>query len=81
MGLALDCCLWQQWGMTLEEIIDAAGGVAELARIAGVNHATISATWRRKGRVPVERARPISDALGIPLHKIRPDIWREATAA
>lgn len=66
--------------MTLEEIIAAAGGVTELARIAGVNHATVSATWRRRGLVPVERARAVSDALKIPLHKIRPDIWHEAAA-
>lgn len=67
--------------MTLEEIIAAAGGVGELARIAGVNHATVSATWRRRGRVPVERAIVVSDALNIPLHKIRPDIWRPAPEA
>lgn len=68
-------------GMTLEEIIAAAGGVTELARIAGVNHATVSATWRRRGRVPVERARAISEELKIPLSEIRPDIWRPAPEA
>lgn len=68
-------------GMTLEEIIVAAGGVSELARIAGVNHATVSATWRRRGKVPVERARAISEALEIPLHQIRPDVWRPAQAS
>jgi DNA-binding transcriptional regulator YdaS (Cro superfamily) len=68
--------------MTLDEIIAAAGSVNELARIAGVKHPTISATWRRRGRVPVDRARAVSDALKIPLHKIRPDIWpREAEPA
>jgi DNA-binding transcriptional regulator YdaS (Cro superfamily) len=68
-------------GMTLEEIIIAAGGASELARIAGVHRATVSATWRRRGKVPVERARAISDALQIPLHKIRPDIWRAEVVA
>lgn len=66
--------------MTLEEIIARAGGVTGLARVAGVNHATISATWRRTGRVPVERAHAISEALAIPLSEIRPDIWRPASA-
>lgn len=61
--------------MTLDEIIAKAGGVTELAKIAEVHHATISATWRRKGRVPVERAQRISIALSIPLHEMRPDIW------
>lgn len=61
--------------MTLEEIIVAAGGVSALATLAGVDHSTVAATWRRTGRVPVERARTISEKLGIPLHEIRPDIW------
>lgn len=65
--------------MTLEEIIAKAGGVSELARIAGVNHSTISATWRRTGRVPVERVHAISESLSIPLHEIRPDVWRTPT--
>lgn len=67
--------------MTLDEIIAAAGGVTELARIAEVNHSTISATWRRNGRVPVERAHRISEALAIPLSDIRPDVWRPTTEA
>lgn len=62
--------------MTLDELIRRAGGVSSLARIAGVNHATISATWRRTGRVPVERAHAISEGLDIPLSDIRPDVWR-----
>jgi hypothetical protein len=66
--------------MTLEELISHAGGVTRLAEIAGVKHSTVAATWRRKGRVPVERVRPISESLGIPLHEIRPDIWHPPTA-
>ena len=62
--------------MTLDEIIEAAGGVTQLAKIAGVNHSTV-AWWRRHGNrvATVDRAQRISRALGIPLHKIRPDIW------
>ena len=67
--------------MTLDDIIAAAGGVGELARIAEVNHATVSATWRRTGRVPVERAHRISEKLNIPLSEIRPDVWRPEEAA
>lgn len=62
--------------MTIDELIAAAGGVTRLAEIAGVDHSSISASWRRTGRVPAERALRISDALGIPPHRIRPDLWR-----
>lgn len=67
--------------MMIDELIAKAGGVAKLAEIAGVNRASISASWRRSGRVPVERARRISEALRIPLHEIRPDIWRDPIVA
>lgn len=64
----------RQW--TIDELITAAGGVSRLAEIAGVDHSSVSASWRRTGRVPVERALRISEALQIPLSKIRPDVWR-----
>ncbi|HEY1300811.1 MAG TPA: YdaS family helix-turn-helix protein [Stellaceae bacterium] len=67
--------------MTLDEIIEAAGGVVKLADIAGVDHSTVI-FWRRKsGRVPVARAILIADRLGIPRCEIRPDIWEPAAAA
>lgn len=67
--------------MTIEELIVAAGGVSRLAEIAGVDHSSVSASWRRTGRVPVERAHRISEALQIPLSEIRPDVWRPNTEA
>lgn len=67
--------------MSIDELIGFAGGVVALARIAGVDHATVSATWRRKDRVPVERCQIISEALDIPLHELRPDIWRPPVEA
>ena len=67
--------------MTIDEIIAAAGGVGNLAVIAGVRHPTISASWRRTGRIPVERARLIHEKMGIPLHEIRPDVWLPKEAA
>ncbi len=74
--------MWQHYAMmTLEELIAAAGGVTRLAQIAGVNHSSVSASWRRTGKVPVERAHRISEALAIPLSKIRPDVWRPEVAA
>lgn len=65
--------------MTLDDIAALAGGVNKLAEIAGVHQTTVSASWRRSGRVPVDRAHRISEALGIPLHEIRPDVWRAPT--
>ena len=67
--------------MTIDELIALAGGVTRLAEIAGVDHSSVSASWRRTGRVPVERAHRISEALSIPLSEIRPDVWRSEVAA
>ena len=61
--------------MELDEIIEKAGGVTQLARIAEVDHSTISAGWRRRGKVSIAAAMRISERLGIPRHEIRPDIW------
>jgi DNA-binding transcriptional regulator YdaS (Cro superfamily) len=62
--------------LSMDEIISRAGGVTQLAKLVGVNHATISASWRRSGRIPVERALLIHEHLNIPLHELRPDVWR-----
>ena len=67
--------------MTIDELIIAAGGVTRLAEIAGVDHSSVSASWRRTGKVPVERALLISKALSIPLSRIRPDVWHPEAAA
>lgn len=66
-------------GMTIDELISAAGSIGRLAEIAGVDRTSIAASWKRAGRVPAARAHAISAALGIPLHEIRPDLWHEAT--
>jgi DNA-binding transcriptional regulator YdaS (Cro superfamily) len=66
--------------MTVDEIISAAGGVGKLAGLLGVSHSSVC-DWRRADRIPVERAIAISDALDIPRHEIRPDIWPEPRAA
>jgi transcriptional regulator with XRE-family HTH domain len=61
---------------TIDEIIEVAGSLSELAKVAGVDHSTVI-WWRRNGdRVPtVDRAKRISEGLGIPLYELRPDIW------
>lgn len=67
----------RQW--SVDEVIACAGGLSKLAAATGVDHSSVCG-WKRKGRIPVGRARAVSDALKIPLHKIRSDIWHEAAA-
>ena len=64
---------------TVDEIIAVGGGVGRTGEIAGVDHSTVIG-WRRRGRVPAVRAIKLSDALGIPLHRIRADLWRPPTS-
>jgi DNA-binding transcriptional regulator YdaS (Cro superfamily) len=47
------------------------GRVNELAKATGLTKQAISA-WTR---IPAERAPAISEALGVPLHELRPDLW------
>lgn len=68
-------CLWHPMAVTLEMLIELAGGASKLAQIAGVDRATVRVSWRRAGQVPVAHVRAISDALDIPPHLIRPDVW------
>jgi len=63
-------------GMDIDEIAAVAGGIGKLAEAAGVHWSTVCSWKRTKQRlVPVHRARQVSDATGIPLHVLRPDIW------
>ena len=55
----------------LQKAIDAAGSVAELARRIGLHRQAVS-IWRR---CPAERAKAVHAATGVPLHKLRPDLW------
>ncbi len=64
----------RQW--TVDEIIEAAGGVGKLATLIGVSHSSVC-DWKRVERIPSRRAIAISKRLGIPLHEIRPDFWPE----
>ena len=48
-----------------------AGSVKALAEVAGVRPQAIS-QWKK---IPAERAVRISDALGIPRHVLRPDLF------
>ena len=61
-------------GMTLADYLNTPGSTAvALGRRLDVSHSTIL-RWAA-GRVPAERARAVSDATGIPLHELRPDLF------
>lgn len=61
-------------GMTLADYLSKPGSTAvALGRRLDVSHSTIL-RWA-SGRVPAERARAVSDATGIPLHELRPDLF------
>jgi len=60
----------------LQRAIDAAGGVAKLARLVGVTSQAIS-QW---DRVPAERVLAVEDATGVPAHELRPDVYRAPAA-
>lgn len=53
--------------------IAAAGGVAHLARIAGVSHVSVIG-WRRRGEIPPARVGVIAAATGLGLRDLRPDL-------
>lgn len=55
----------------LQRAIDAAHGTANLAREIGVTSQAIS-QWER---CPIERAKQVEDATGVPRHELRPDIF------
>jgi DNA-binding transcriptional regulator YdaS (Cro superfamily) len=61
--------------MEIDELIELAGGTAKLGKVAGVDRTTVN-YWKAVNRVPVKRALKINAALGIPLHEIRPDVWK-----
>jgi hypothetical protein len=65
--------------MDVEQVIAAAGGTIALAEAAGVDRTTVL-YWRSRGRIPVERALRINEELGIPLHEMRPDVWKPFAA-
>ncbi len=56
----------------LQRAIQAAGGVAQLAKMLKVTLPAV-AQWRR---VPAQRVRRVADLTGVPEYTLRPDIFR-----
>jgi len=61
----------------LERAIDAAGGIAQLARKIGISQPSVS-TWTR---VPAQRVIAVETATGIPRNDLRPDLYERAVPA
>jgi TorA maturation chaperone TorD len=57
----------------LERAINAAGGIAELARRIGISQPSVS-NW---SKVPAQRVIAVETATGIPRTALRPDLYRE----
>lgn len=58
----------------LERAIDAAGGIAQLARKIGISQPSVS-TWTR---VPAQRVIAVENATGVPRNNLRPDLYEQA---
>jgi TorA maturation chaperone TorD len=58
----------------LDRAIDAAGGVAQLARKIGIAQPSVS-SW---DRVPVGRVLAVEAATGVPRQQLRPDLYSES---
>lgn len=60
----------------IADAIKRAGSVKALAEAAGVRPQAIS-QWKA---IPAERVARISDALGMPRHQLRPDLYDAPTS-
>ena len=61
----------------LERAIDAAGGIAQLARKIGISQPSVS-TWTR---VPAQRVIAVESATGVARNDLRPDLYERAGPA
>jgi len=63
--------------VSIEELQRLAGGrLIDLAAAAECSHSVV-AGWKRGNPIAIPRAKAISRNLGVPLWKIRPDVWDE----
>ncbi|MDP1702606.1 MAG: helix-turn-helix transcriptional regulator [Aestuariivirga sp.] len=49
-----------------------------LAELIGSTKASICRYEKDKRVISVDRAKVVNDKIGIPLHKLRPDVWEAA---
>lgn len=60
------------------EAIRSAGGQAALAKRLGIHRSSVS-RWEADGRVPTERAATVAQISGVPLERLRPDLFLART--
>jgi len=69
--------LWYRSGMDdLKKFVEQ-NGYAVAAERMGCRYQRIQ-QWLRSGRIPAERAIDVERTLGIPRHRLRPDLWPES---
>ena len=62
--------------MRIEQLLKYAGSLAEIARVTGVPYTTVASRSLRGNTIPAEWCNKLAREYGIPLAKLRPDLWR-----
>lgn len=63
--------LSRQCVMTVQDLINKAGGVTRLAELCGVSHSTVC-DWNRDNKLPGHRVPQISELLSVPPIRLMP---------
>ncbi len=61
----------------LDNAVRAGGGIVAFARSLGVSMQAVNGGWRKRGYVPLDRARAIDDLYGIPFKDLISDALRK----
>jgi DNA-binding transcriptional regulator YdaS (Cro superfamily) len=61
----------------IKKAIEVAGGIRPLANLIGVNKDVIRKSANRGWLTP-KHCQPVSNATGVPLHELNPDVFRAA---
>jgi DNA-binding transcriptional regulator YdaS (Cro superfamily) len=58
----------------IEVVIEAGGGPGRLSSKLGISSSAVT-QWKKKRRVPQDRARKVSEITHIPLADLWPELW------
>lgn len=64
---------------SVQKAIDAAGGVAQLAKLCKVSYQAVQ-KWQAAGKLPVERVLEVERLTDVSRYELRPDIYPRETA-
>ncbi|WLR92921.1 transcriptional regulator [Shinella zoogloeoides] len=59
----------------VDRIVTDLGGLTKTATALGLRNPSVVANWRKRGRVPYQRAVEIERLTGISRHILRPDVF------